>query len=791
LLISDCSARISGARVGEKIMKHLSQIFVLLLLLVLTVPAWGQSYSDPCTNPSAPQLGALPVGSATGCGVIITVTSTGFTITIPNNGNGNPYDGDDDTLVGIVNNSSETLNSITLNSTDLAFGGIFGFDQDGPCQWAAQHNDNPNDCYPSPPIDGYTPSGYEGPDNTFTDISSDFTTGTVSFITGIPPGGTTWFALEGSPQSITAITQTGSPMNPNNPANLNQQFTFNSAAGEEVQFNFNYNTAFNTNNDLMVQNNTIPTVNDQGVDQATYQQLVAGTALATTQCYIAPGEGTDENGNPLCAELTLECTNANNPSPAGDNCPQSEQRNLLFSHLLNTNATVSIPAGTAPTLAEGSDVWTPSNCLLVGPEAGDLCPQSLLTALTVSSDPVITPGGTGKTSNSSFIAGCCEPEWTTVPTVPIYSNKTTVPVSFNSTPPAAPPLPNNNWVAAPNQSITWGWEPLGQTPDPTFPVAGDQTVTNSTACPSVWPSPGKTPPSASASGNVMVSGEGAFELHFFSTACDNQEELLFIPQSSPTANWAAFRTAPFNVDLTPPTVSGLTLNPAPVNGTYVLNQPVTASLICTDPVSNGVASGIAMCGPGSTNFGGQNPVTVTNTTVPTSALGTFSFGATDVAGNAVTAFTYAVVNPSADLEVIKLGPLLAATNTNVTYVIGAWDNGPGSASSVVVSDALPSGETLVSASWALVTCSWSGCKEPPPGSASCTLSNNTATCNVGTLPAIQKGATSFTGVGIKLVAKVTAKAGTTIKNTATVTGANPDPNLGNNSFTWPTLVTKF
>ena len=76
------------------------------------------------------------LGSATGCGVIITVTAvddsgnaTAFTISVP--GNGNPYDsppfameGDssDDTLVGIINNSTGSLSAITLTSANTTFG---------------------------------------------------------------------------------------------------------------------------------------------------------------------------------------------------------------------------------------------------------------------------------------------------------------------------------------------------------------------------------------------------------------------------------------------------------------------------------------------------------------------------------------------------------------------------------------------------------------------------------------------------------------------------------------------
>jgi hypothetical protein len=186
-------------------------ILCVALLMLVTAPAWA----DQCA-------GALPVGSATGCGALITVftvdgtgNATAFIVTTVS-GTGNPYDGTEDTLVGVQNNSGAALKSIHLSASDTTFGGIFGFDGDGPCQYAASNNENTGDCYPNPVIPGYTPSGYEGPDNTFTidpgtscgEDSICFTSGTVNFTTPIPNGGSTWFALEGGPQSFGTISQT-------------------------------------------------------------------------------------------------------------------------------------------------------------------------------------------------------------------------------------------------------------------------------------------------------------------------------------------------------------------------------------------------------------------------------------------------------------------------------------------------------------------------------------------------------------------------------------------------------
>src|SRR5690348_1598166 len=72
------------------------------------------------------------VGLASDCGVVINVTAasggvaTAFSVT--NVGNGNPYDGVEDTLVGLTNNSGATLTSINLSAPSSAF--AFFFDGD-------------------------------------------------------------------------------------------------------------------------------------------------------------------------------------------------------------------------------------------------------------------------------------------------------------------------------------------------------------------------------------------------------------------------------------------------------------------------------------------------------------------------------------------------------------------------------------------------------------------------------------------------------------------------------------
>jgi hypothetical protein len=205
----------------------LSRVARLALLLVFAGmgPATNLWAADQCSS-------AIPVGTATGCGALITVSAvdgngnaTAFTVT--NLGNANPYDGTEDTLFGIVNNSGGTLNSIFLSSPDTTFGGIFNFDFDGPCAF------NPADCFGS---EGRT--GYEGPNNTFTSISANKTSGTVNFTTPILSGGSTWFALEGTPASLGQTIQPGGtyvyPVGKDN----YKLMPFNNVGGELVTISF-------------------------------------------------------------------------------------------------------------------------------------------------------------------------------------------------------------------------------------------------------------------------------------------------------------------------------------------------------------------------------------------------------------------------------------------------------------------------------------------------------------------------------------------------------------------------
>jgi PEP-CTERM motif-containing protein len=134
---------------------------------------------------AAPLSQCPAVGNDTqGCELLITVTAssggvaTAFTVSTASPDQG-PYDGSDDTLVGILNSSSATLTTIALNSTT----DIFGFDGDGACTYIA--------CPGATDPSGYAPAGV-----TFSGVNSAATSGNVDFNPGLAPGSSGWFSLE-------------------------------------------------------------------------------------------------------------------------------------------------------------------------------------------------------------------------------------------------------------------------------------------------------------------------------------------------------------------------------------------------------------------------------------------------------------------------------------------------------------------------------------------------------------------------------------------------------------------
>ena len=154
----------------------------------------------PCPSASGGGAGASYVAAGGLCNVVITFAADGSTSTVISNPN--PYDGVEDTLVGIVNNSANVITSVSLSSATVA---LFGFDGDGICNGFGVSG--ATNC---PHGSSTSPFGndYLGQALSFSNISANQRSGNVNF-TGIAAnGGTAFFSLE-EPPSLNFVVGPG------------------------------------------------------------------------------------------------------------------------------------------------------------------------------------------------------------------------------------------------------------------------------------------------------------------------------------------------------------------------------------------------------------------------------------------------------------------------------------------------------------------------------------------------------------------------------------------------------
>jgi uncharacterized repeat protein (TIGR01451 family) len=584
---------------------------------------------------------------------------------------------------------------------------------------------------------------------------------------------------------------TGNPISSTNPTGqqLTQSYPVNSANNQQVQFTYDLSVA-HADNTLSINNGSTPSSGNDPIDPTAFQStFLKGTSFEGASCLIHTGNL--YNGSPACVLYTLLCQVGTNPEQSGVLCPASTVRNEIFQEtfdgpsftLPDITGTDGLTFHTGVGFLEAKDGWAGGSCIFdpASDIAHELCPQNLLTSF--SGPGVYRSGGQGQSSNSTFITVAPVPEDLTTVTVtnqqPGYWVKTRTPtVNFVSTPPA---VADNNFIAAPIQSLTYGISNASSVPQPPPPVPGDITLTNS-ACPAAG---GTNPPSATPfipePQSVSFPADGQYLLHYFAQDCAGTEELKFTQTGG---NWStSFYTFPINVDTVDPVVlSGPTLSPAPsTNGgipnSYLLGQKVTATYRCTDDRSGIVKCGTSTYAPGTTLDTGN-----IMSPVDTSKAGaqTFVVNAMDAAGNAAipASVKYTVVSaPPVNLAILKLAPLTVKQNTKLTYGITAVNLGKQTASTITITDPLPAGVTLVTATAQQLVCSNGKCSN----AASCTSAGGTVSC---TAPSM----TLLTPVSVEIVVSVQATPGTKIKNTATVTSSNPVVPPGNTQSTAVTTV---
>ncbi len=153
------------------------------------------------------------INGVTTCNVIITAGPGGsFVTTVPN---ANPYDGSDDNLVGIVNNSGSTITSLSFVGSGNG-GGLFAFDGDGLQFYNSAAGGAPDGSGYGGKVSSTANFDLTGANDCFTNIQTTTVfddTGTVVFgASGIPNGGSAYFSLESAPSiNITPVTPTPEP----------------------------------------------------------------------------------------------------------------------------------------------------------------------------------------------------------------------------------------------------------------------------------------------------------------------------------------------------------------------------------------------------------------------------------------------------------------------------------------------------------------------------------------------------------------------------------------------------
>jgi uncharacterized repeat protein (TIGR01451 family) len=200
----------------------------------------------------------------------------------------------------------------------------------------------------------------------------------------------------------------------------------------------------------------------------------------------------------------------------------------------------------------------------------------------------------------------------------------------------------------------------------------------------------------------------------------------------------------------------------PAGVTYVSETPSQGS--CSQ------ASGVVTCALGGVPASGSASVsvvvnagaggTVTNTASVAS-------GTSDPVGANNSDSEDTVIQPRADLSITKsdgVDPVIAGND--LTYTLAVGNAGPSTATSVVVTDPLPTGTSFVSAT---------------PSQGSCGQAAGIVTCSLGSLA----NAASAT---VTLVVHVPSSQTSGLSNTASVSSAVSDPASGNDSDTEATAV---
>src|SRR5690349_14023202 len=167
---------------------------VALLAVLAAVSAGFVAPSTAAAAALAPPFTECPaVGQAPSCQILI-VVNPDRSVSVQGDPAVGTYDGSDDTLVGVINNSSSAVPAITVTGPGT---GLAGLDGDGLCTFGVAG------C-------PFGPTGYEGPGTTIVTDATLPDSAEIDFAGGgLKAGGTAYFSLEGALTSASVTARQG------------------------------------------------------------------------------------------------------------------------------------------------------------------------------------------------------------------------------------------------------------------------------------------------------------------------------------------------------------------------------------------------------------------------------------------------------------------------------------------------------------------------------------------------------------------------------------------------------
>jgi hypothetical protein len=171
--------------------RHRQALAIIAVVMSLTTAgtatAAQATKAGMATSPTAPFTQCPAIGHSPSCEILLVVNSD-KTVSVLGDPSVGPFDGNDDTLVGIVNYSADPVSAVTVSGPGS---GLSEFDGDGICSSGYGPWSGSAGC-------PYGTTGYEGPGTSFVTNASLPDAAEVDFAKGLAPGASAYFSLEGA-----------------------------------------------------------------------------------------------------------------------------------------------------------------------------------------------------------------------------------------------------------------------------------------------------------------------------------------------------------------------------------------------------------------------------------------------------------------------------------------------------------------------------------------------------------------------------------------------------------------